>query len=100
VFCYAASLDPPDVARAFAEWTGAGVPILADAGGEVARAYGVFDEARGVASRSTVFIDRDGRVAAVDREVSPTSHGADLVARLQSLGLARPAGVRDGAVAA
>ena len=89
--CFAASLDTPEVNRAFAEWTGAAVPILCDTDGEVARAYGAMDEDLGVPSRWTFFIDRYGRIVDVDREVSPTSHGADLLARVQSLGMARAA---------
>ena len=93
VVCYAASIDKPEVSRAFAEWTGAGLPILSDVGGEVARAYGVFDEELGVASRWTFFIGRNGRILFVDREISPTSHGGDLLAKVQELGMAEPSGV-------
>jgi peroxiredoxin Q/BCP len=88
VACYAASLDQPEVNRAFAEWTGTGLPVLSDPDGEVARSYGAFDEEHGVAARWTFFIGRDGRILDVDREVSPTSHGGDLLARVQSLGMA------------
>ncbi len=88
IACFAASLDQPAVSRAFAEWTGTGLPVLSDAGGEVARAYGVFDEELGLASRWTFFIGRDGRILFIDREVSPTSHGGDLLARVRELGMA------------
>jgi peroxiredoxin Q/BCP len=87
VACYAASLDEPDVSRAFAEWTGSAIPLLSDASGEVARAYGVIDEMRELPARWTFFIGRNGRIAAVDRDVSPTSHGGDILIRLQELGL-------------
>jgi peroxiredoxin len=53
----------------------------------VARAYGVIDDQRELPARWTFFIDSDGRIAAVDRDVSPTSHGADIVVRLAELGL-------------
>lgn len=91
VACFAASVDKPEVSRAFAEWTGAGLPILSDPGCEVARAYGVFDEELGKAARWTFFIGRDGRVLFVDREVSPTSHGGDILARVEELGMAAAA---------
>lgn len=91
VACFAASSDEPKVSRAFAEWTQAGLPILSDVDGEVACAYGAFDEERGVAARCTFFISRDGRILEVDREVSPTSHGGDILARVQALGMARAA---------
>lgn len=76
------------MSRAFAEWTGAGLPVLSDVDGEVARAYGAFDEELGTAARWTFFIGRDGRILSVDREVSPTSHGGDIAAKVQDLGMA------------
>ena len=88
ITCFAASLDKPEVGRAFAEWTGAGVPILSDVDGEVARSYGAFDEEQGAAARWTFFISRDGRILFVDRELSPTSHGGDVLAKVQELGMA------------
>lgn len=91
IACFAASLDEPKVNRAFAEWTATGLPVLSDQDGEVARAYGVFDEELGLASRWTFFIGRNGRILFVDREVSPTSHGGDLLARVQELGMAAAA---------
>ena len=87
IACLAASLDRPEVSRAFAEWADPGVPVLSDADGEVARAYGVFDEEHGTASRWTFFIGRDGRILFIDREVSPTSHGNDVLARVHELGM-------------
>ena len=85
---YAASLDTPDMNRAFAEWTGSRVPLLSDAGGDVARAYGVVDDVRALPARWTFFIGGNGRIAAIDRDISPTSHGADIIVRLRELGLA------------
>lgn len=82
------SLDTPEMNRAFAEWTGSGVPLLSDVDSEVARAYGVVDDMRPLPARWTFFIGRDARIAAIDRDVSPTSHGADIVVRLRELGLA------------
>ena len=79
------------MSRAFAEWTGAGLPILSDEDGEVARAYGAFDEERGTASRWTFFIGGNGRILLIDREISPTSHGGDILARVQELGMAAAA---------
>lgn len=86
--CYAASRDTVEANRAFADWTGCGVPILCDVDGEVARAYGVIDEVRTLPARVTFFIDTKGRIARVDREVSPTSHGHDIVQHARALGLA------------
>jgi len=84
---YAASLDTPQINRAFAEWTNCGVPILCDVTGDVAEAYGVIDEARPLPARVSFYIDRNGRIAQIDREVSPTSHGNDILQHARALGL-------------
>jgi peroxiredoxin Q/BCP len=83
------SLDPPERNRAFAESVGAGFPLLSDPDGKVARAYGVATEGRRYARRWTFFIDGTGIIRHIDRDVTPSSHGSDLVRMLDSLGLTR-----------
>ncbi len=58
------SVDTPYAHRVWAEREGFGFPLLSDfwPHGEVARAYGCFDELRGCSTRGTYVIDRDGIV--------------------------------------
>lgn len=58
----AVSCDPMFSLRAFAERDGLNFPLLSDfwPHGEVARAYGVFNEQRGCAARSTFIVDKTG----------------------------------------
>jgi peroxiredoxin len=58
----AISCDSPFAQKRWAEEQGYGFPVLADfwPHGEVARAYGVFNEALGCAERGTFVIDKDG----------------------------------------
>ena len=58
----AISCDPTPSLRVFAERAGVEYPLLSDfwPHGEVARAYGVFLEARGMATRGTFLVDREG----------------------------------------
>ncbi|MBX6385615.1 MAG: peroxiredoxin [Microbispora sp.] len=60
----AVSVDSMFCQRAWADQEGFSFPLLSDfwPHGEVARAYGVFDEDRGLALRGTFIIDRDGVV--------------------------------------
>lgn len=62
----AISCDSPYAQRRWAEEKGFGFPVLGDfwPHGAVARAYGVFDEALGCATRTTFVVGRDGRVVA------------------------------------
>ena len=83
---FAASVDSPDTNRRFAESLGLDYPILSDASKEVARAYGVLGVA-GFPSRWTFIIGADGRIVDVDRQVHASSHGRDLVAKLNEAGM-------------
>jgi mycoredoxin-dependent peroxiredoxin len=60
----AVSCDPMFTLRAFAERDGLTYPLLSDfwPHGEVASAYGVFDEDLGCAIRGSFVVDRDGTV--------------------------------------
>jgi peroxiredoxin len=59
------SADPKHALRVFAEQEGLGFDLLSDfwPHGEVAQAYGVFLPERGMATRATFIIDREGVVA-------------------------------------
>ncbi|WP_019819240.1 peroxiredoxin [Saccharomonospora saliphila] len=58
------SVDTPFALKAWAEQQGYQFPLLSDfwPHGEVAKAYGVFDENAGLAKRGTFLIDTDGTV--------------------------------------
>ncbi len=60
----AVSVDSSAVQRVWGEQQGYQFPLLADywPHGEVARQYGVFNEAHGFAERGTFVIDRDGTI--------------------------------------
>jgi peroxiredoxin len=60
----AVSCDPVYALRVFAERDGLTFPLLSDfwPHGATARAYGVFNEERGCADRSTYIVDRDGLI--------------------------------------
>ncbi len=85
---FMASVDAPETNRDFAEQNRAGFPILSDADRTVSTAYGVLSE-RGFAKRWTYFIDPEGVIVRVDREVDASSAGADLVNHLEALGVPR-----------
>lgn len=83
---FAASVDTPDENARFAASLGIAYPILSDPSRDVARAYGVLSRS-GYASRWTFYIGADGRILAIDKEVHAASHGRDIVARLDELGV-------------
>jgi len=55
----------------------------------VATAYGVVDPDQPFASRWTFFIGTDGRIAFIDKHVSPATHGQAVARKLAELGVPR-----------
>jgi len=58
---------------------------LSDPTKETARAYGVLAPT-GYASRWTFYIDADGRIVDIDKKVNASSHGRDVLERVQGSG--------------
>ena len=89
------SVDTPDDNKAFAEKEHADFPILADPDKTVANAYGVIKPNspadRQFAQRWTFYIDPNGKIAAIDKEVKPATAGEAVVAKLTELGVKKKA---------
>ena len=96
---FMASVDPLEQNIKFAKATSvtlgervvekkeADFPMLSDANKEIAGKYGVLNE-RGVANRWTFYIDRNGRIAAIEKMVRPETSAEDMVAKLGELKVA------------
>jgi peroxiredoxin Q/BCP len=84
---FAASVDRPERNRRFAESLELDYPILSDPDKDTARAYGVLKLGL-FSARHTVYIDVDGKVLRVDRNVKARSAGDDLVRTLRELDVA------------
>ena len=81
---FMASVDSLDENTRFAASEKADFPLLSDADKSVATRYGVL-ASRGMANRWTFYIDRNGRVAYIDRAVNPETSAEDIIARLAQL---------------
>ena len=55
----------------------------------MATAYGVVDADQPFPSRWTFYIGSDGRIRAIDKLVSPATHGTAVAAKLSELGIPR-----------
>ncbi len=71
--------------QAFAKSENADFPILGDPDMKVAEAYGVLNKEKGYAVRWTFYVDKDGKIAFVDKDVKPKTSAEDMVARLGEL---------------
>ena len=87
---FMASVDPVGGEKgnkAFAESEKADFPMLSDESKSVVAAYGVLSP-RGFANRWTFYIDKDGKIAAIDKSVKPATSAEDMVAKLKELKVA------------
>ena len=85
------SVDTPEDNKAFAEKEHADFPMLSDPSKKIANAYGVIPPDRPpdrqFASRWTFYIDPDGKILLIDKQVKPATSGEDVVAHLKELGI-------------
>jgi len=84
---FAASVDDAALNKQFSDKLSLDFPLLSDPTKETAKAYGVLNE-RGMANRWTFFIDKDGKIAAIDDKVKPEGYGATVAAKLKELKVA------------
>ena len=83
---FMASVDPLAENKGFAEQQKADFPLLSDPEKSTAQKFGVLN-AKGMASRWTFYIGKDGKVLAVDKEVKPASSAEDMARKLGELGV-------------
>lgn len=80
-------MDTAETNKKFADSLELDYPILSDPGKEIAKAYGVIIGDKAYASRWTFYIGKDGKILYIDKQVSPASHGKDVVERIKALGM-------------
>ena len=85
---FMASVDPIEQNKGFAAEHNADFPMLSDPTKDIAKAYGVLRDDRGVAARHTFYIDKEGIIVAIDREVKPETSAEDMAQMLADLNVA------------
>ncbi len=80
------SLDDPKKNHQFAESLGAAQILLSDLGGAVADQYGVTALGGLYARRWTFYIDPEGVIRYIDKDVQTATAGQDIAERLAVLG--------------
>ena len=81
---FMASTDDLATNKAFADQNNANFPILSDDSKSVSEAYGVL-ASMGFSKRWTFYIDADGKVSKIDKDVNPRTAGRDLLKNLIAL---------------
>jgi thioredoxin-dependent peroxiredoxin len=83
---FTASVDDAEKNAEFAKSLDLDYPILSDPTKEYAKALGCLNE-KGVSSRWTYYIGKDGKILYVDKSVKTEEHGNDIAAKLTELGV-------------
>ena len=88
---FMASVDAPDLNKQFAESHEVTFPILSDPDKTMAPLYGVMHE-RGFTLRWTFYIDSDGIIQKIDKEIDVNDAGKELINNFEELGFKKHAG--------
>ena len=86
---FMASVDAVEENTKFGAEHKADFPLLSDPTKETAKAYGVLHPERGFSLRWTYYIDKDGKIAYIDKAVKPATSAEDMAAKLGELGVAK-----------
>jgi peroxiredoxin Q/BCP len=82
---FMASVDPLEKNIAFAKEHNAGFPILSDPDKKLMTTLGNLHQ-MGFANRWTYYIDKDGKILKIDRDVKVATAGADMARIMGELG--------------
>jgi thioredoxin-dependent peroxiredoxin len=83
---FMASVDPIEENTKFGTEHKADFPLLSDPTKKTAEAYGVLGP-QGLARRWTFYIDKQGKIAGIDKAVKPATSAEDMAAKLGQLGV-------------
>jgi thioredoxin-dependent peroxiredoxin len=85
---FTASVDTAEQNTKFAKSLDLDYPILSDPDKSVAKDYGVLNAARGFSNRWTFYIDKEGIIKKIDKEIKTEKAGSDMAEKVKELGLA------------
>jgi len=79
------SLDSPKKNAEFAASMGAGLPVVSDPKGQVAKRFGVLGIGGFFSKRWTFYVDAEGILQFIDKDVAPETAGSDMLEHLKEL---------------
>ena len=88
---FGASCDSAEKNKQFADKLELNFPLLSDTDHKVAAAYGILNARGNRSNRTTIFVDKDGKIAHIQTKVNVGAHGPEIVAQLEKLKFPRKA---------
>jgi len=84
---FGASCDTPEYNKEFADEHNFDFPLLSDPDRKVALEYGLIVGDKKTPVRWTVYVSKEGKIAFIDKDVKPVSHGETVLKKLAELGV-------------
>lgn len=90
VVVWGVSVDPAEGKRgqkAFAQHLKLPYPLIPDTDRRICLLYATVQATNQMAARTSVLIDKSGKVRWIDKQIDPRTHGTDVLAKLRELGM-------------
>ena len=82
---FGASCDTPEYNQEFADDLKLNFPLLSDPSRKTAKEYGLVADDKGFPKRWTIYVDKEGKIAFIDKEVKAAAHADAIVKKLEEL---------------
>lgn len=82
---FGASCDTPEYNKEFADELNLDFPLLSDPDRKTAKEYGLVADEKGFPKRWTYYVDKEGKIAFIDKEVKAASHAEAILKKLEEL---------------
>jgi len=90
VVVWGVSVDPAEGKRgqrAFSQHLRLPYPLIPDTKRQICLLYATVQSANQMAARTSVLIDKEGKVRWIDKQIDPRTHGTDVLSKLRGLGM-------------
>lgn len=95
VVYFGASCDTAEKNKQFSDKLDLNYPLLSDTDRTVAKAYGILNSGGTRAQRTTIFVNKDGKIAHIQTKVNVRDHGTEVVEQLKKLNFPKKSGTAD-----
>lgn len=82
---FGASCDTPEFNKEFADELMLDFPLLSDPSRKTAKEYGLVADDKGFPKRWTIYVDKEGKIAFIDKEVKAASAADAVLKKLAEL---------------
>ena len=85
---FGASCDTAEKNKQFSDKLELTYPLLSDTDRTVATAYGILNSKGNRSNRTTIFVDKEGKIVHIQSKIKVSEHGKEIVEQLKTLNFA------------